>query len=81
MEPVLNVNNLVVKYKDFDAVKNVSFAVNEGEIFGIIGPNGAGKTSLVEAIEGLRKRSGGEVCVMGVDPLKNRTEAYAKIGV
>ncbi len=78
---ILNVNNLSVKYKDFEAVKNASFSVNEGEIFGIVGPNGAGKTSMVEAIEGLRKRSGGEVNVLGLDPQKNRIATYEKVGV
>ena len=77
---MIEVSNLTVKYKDFTAVDNISFRVNEGEIFGIIGPNGAGKTSTIECLEGLNKLSGGEVSVMGINPAQRR-ELYKHIGV
>ena len=48
----IKVSNLDVKYKDIHAVKNVSFEVKDGEIFGMIGSNGAGKTTIIESIEG-----------------------------
>lgn len=77
---MIEVNNLTVKYKDFTAVDSISFDVKKGEIFGIIGPNGAGKTSTIECLEGLKKLSGGEVAVMGINPV-NRRKLYEYIGV
>jgi ABC-2 type transport system ATP-binding protein len=77
---MIEVASLTVKYKEFTAVDNISFEVNKGEIFGLIGPNGAGKTSAIECLEGLRKRSGGHVTVMGINP-ENRRKLYENIGV
>ena len=51
---VIEVTNLTKRYRDRLAVDDVSFRVEEGEIFGILGPNGAGKTTTVETIAGLR---------------------------
>ena len=62
-------------------VREVDLDLTSGEILGVIGPNGAGKTSLVECIEGLRKRSSGEVSVFGFDPANSRTELASRIGV
>ena len=53
--PVIEVQGLTKRYGDRVAVDDVSFTVDEGEIFGILGPNGAGKTTTVESIEGLRR--------------------------
>ena len=72
MTQVIEVRNLHKAYDDVTVVDDVSFNVNEGEIFGIIGPNGAGKTTAIESIIGLRKPDGGSVSVLGLDP---RTEA------
>ena len=47
MPHILEVENLVEKYGDFEAVKSVSSSVEEGEIFGLLGPNGAGKTTVI----------------------------------
>jgi ABC-2 type transport system ATP-binding protein len=55
-QPIITVNNLVKNYGDFNAVKNISFEVYEGEIFGLLGPNGAGKTTTLEIIETLRDK-------------------------
>lgn len=77
---MIEVTNLTVKYKDFTAVDSISFEVKKGEIFGIIGPNGAGKTSTIECLEGLTKLSGGNVVVMGINPI-NRRKLYEHIGV
>jgi ABC-2 type transport system ATP-binding protein len=52
---ILSVEGLNVFYENFQAVKNVSFSVRTGEIFGLLGPNGAGKTSTLSAVEGLLK--------------------------
>lgn len=78
---VISVKNLDVKYKDKHAVKNVSFDVRNGEIFGMIGANGAGKTTIIECIEGLRTKYKGTIDVLGINPKHNRTELYKKIGV
>lgn len=72
MTQVIEVRNLHKAYDDVTVVDDVSFNVNEGEIFGIIGPNGAGKTTAIESVIGLRKPDGGSVSVLGLDP---RTEA------
>src|SRR6266481_3940134 len=54
-DPVLQVENLVKHYGDVQAVRGLSFTVDEGEVFGLLGPNGAGKTTTVEILEGLRE--------------------------
>ncbi|MER8158607.1 ABC transporter ATP-binding protein [Streptomyces sp. NPDC094472] len=79
--PLIEVSNLRKEYRNHVAVQDVSFSVEEGEIFGILGPNGAGKTTAVECIEGMRKRDGGEISVMGLDPLKDLAELRESIGI
>ncbi|WP_256837706.1 ABC transporter ATP-binding protein [Ornithinimicrobium faecis] len=63
------------------AVDDVSFTVDEGEIFGIIGPNGAGKSTTVESIAGLRTPDSGSISVLGLDPIKDRAEVRQRLGV
>ena len=58
---VIEVNGLQKRYGEHLAVADVSFEVQEGEIFGVLGPNGAGKTTTVECIEGLRVPDGGTI--------------------
>jgi ABC-2 type transport system ATP-binding protein len=65
MSTALEVRDLVKRYGEFTAVKGISFAVEQGEIFGLLGPNGAGKTTTIEIIEGLRDPTSGEVTVLG----------------
>ena len=72
MTQVIEVQNIHKAYDGVRVVDDVSFTVNEGEIFGIIGPNGAGKTTAIESVIGLRKPDGGSVSVLGLDP---QTEA------
>src|SRR6201997_768868 len=78
--PILQVENLVKRYGDVEAVRGVSFSVEEGEVFGLLGPNGAGKTSTVEVMEGLRVPDGGRISVCGIDPERNPTELKHEIG-
>ncbi|MGB7466525.1 MAG: ABC transporter ATP-binding protein [Candidatus Acidiferrum sp.] len=78
--PILQVENLVKRYGDLEAVRGVSFSVEEGEVFGLLGPNGAGKTSTIEVLEGLRVADGGRVSVCGFDPVRNPTELKREIG-
>jgi len=78
---ILQVDNLNVYYGTVQAVKNVSFHVQQGEIFGLLGPNGAGKTSTLSAIEGLIRQQSGTVTVAGYDTLKDPRYARAAMGV
>src|SRR6266700_6484578 len=77
---ILEVENLVKRYGDLEAVRGVSFAVEEGEVFGLLGPNGAGKTSTVEVLEGLRIPDGGRVSVCGLDPQRDSAALKHEIG-
>src|ERR1700682_6124402 len=77
---ILQVDNLVKRYGDVQAVRGVSFNVQEGEVFGLLGPNGAGKTTTVEILEGLRNPDGGYVRVCGFDPQVNGRELKHEIG-
>jgi ABC-2 type transport system ATP-binding protein len=79
-EPILQVDNLVKSYGDVQAVRGVSFSVEEGEVFGLLGPNGAGKTSTVEILEGLRDPDSGFVRVCGLDPQVSSRELKHEIG-
>jgi ABC-2 type transport system ATP-binding protein len=80
-EAVLEVLNLNVKYGNFQAVKNVSFEVRSGEIFGLLGPNGAGKTSSLSAVEGLLHPESGTIRVAGFDVRSHPLHARANMGV
>ena len=53
---IITVENLKKRYGEVEAVKGISFAIEEAEIFGIVGPNGAGKTTTIEIMEGFRKK-------------------------
>lgn len=75
---IISVKNLVKNYGNFNAVKNISFDVYEGEIFGLLGPNGAGKSTTLEIIETLRDKTSGEIIVDGIN-LDSNTGAIKKI--
>ena len=77
----IDVSSLKKYYGEIKAVDGISFTVSEGEIFGLLGPNGAGKTTAIEIMEGLRRRDGGDLKVLGLDPWKNGYELHKKIGV
>jgi ABC-2 type transport system ATP-binding protein len=77
---ILRVENLVKRYGDVEAVRDVSFNVEEGEVFGLLGPNGAGKTTIVEILEGLRNPDGGSVSVCGLDPQRESADLKHEIG-
>jgi ABC-2 type transport system ATP-binding protein len=81
MPAMIEVQNLHKTYGDTVAVDDVSFTVQEGEIFGILGPNGAGKTTTVECIEGLRVPDTGRISVLGLDPRRDRAELTQRLGV
>lgn len=77
---IIEVEGLVKHYGEIKAVDNVSFQVEEGEIFGLLGPNGAGKTTLMEILCGLRRFDHGKVTIHGFDLTRNLLEVRARIG-
>lgn len=78
--PVIEVAHLAKSYGDLKAVDDVTFAVEQGEIFGIVGPNGAGKTTIVESVEGLRMPDTGSIRVLGLDPIHDRYAITERLG-
>ena len=79
--PVIQVSGVRKTYGQTVAVDEVSFEVEEGEIFGLIGPNGAGKTTTMECIEGLRTPERGAISVLGLDPFRQVYKLQDRIGV
>ncbi len=79
--PVVQVSSIRKTYGRAVAVDDVSFDVNQGEIFGLIGPNGAGKTTTMECVEGLRAPDRGTISVLGLDPRKDVYALQDRIGV
>jgi ABC-2 type transport system ATP-binding protein len=75
------VSSISKSYGETRAVNDLSFAVEEGEVFSLLGPNGAGKTTTIEILEGLRERDAGDVKVLGLDPWKAGYELHKKVGV
>lgn len=78
---VLRVDGLSKHYGKLQAVKNMSFSVRRGEIFGIMGPNGAGKSTSLECILGTKKKDGGLVTILGMDSAIERPKVFARVGV
>jgi ABC-2 type transport system ATP-binding protein len=81
MGAVIQVSKVRKTYGATVAVDEVSFEVQDGEIFGLIGPNGAGKTTTMECIEGLRTPDHGTISVLGLDPFRQAYKLQERIGV
>src|ERR1700675_3856000 len=81
MGAVIQVSKMRKTYGATVAVDEVSFEVQDGEIFGLIGPNGAGKTTTMECIEGLRTPDSGTISVLGLDPFRQVYKLQERIGV
>jgi ABC-2 type transport system ATP-binding protein len=81
MSIIIECEHLTKSYGSLIAVNDVSFSVEEGEIFGLVGPNGAGKTTLIEMIESLRTPDSGSIRVLGLDPTREADNLQERIGV
>lgn len=77
---ILEVNNISKRIGKRQIIKNISFSVEEGEIFGFLGPNGAGKTTTIKMLVGLIQNNGGEIIVCGNNLKKDREKALKHIG-
>ena len=75
------VENVTKQYGPLTALAGVSLRIEQGEVFCLLGPNGAGKTTLVEILEGHRRRSGGDVRVLGFDPAHGGRAFRDRIGI
>jgi len=81
MSALLDVSDLTVRYGGVVAVDSVSFAIDEGSVFGLIGPNGAGKTSMVDALTGYTRPASGTVTFGGRDITRLRPYRRARLGL
>jgi ABC-2 type transport system ATP-binding protein len=79
--PVIEVSDLVVRYRDTVAVDHLSFEAEAGQVLALLGPNGAGKTTTVETIEGYRAATEGSVRVLGLDPRSDHRAFTRRVGV
>ena len=80
-EAAIEVRDLRMSYGERDVLLGVDFEVRAGEVFCLLGPNGAGKTTTVEILEGFRRRTGGTVRVLGMDPAAQSAAVRARIGI
>ena len=80
-DPVISIRGLRKSYGEVEAVRGIDLEVQRGEVFAFLGPNGAGKTTTVEILEGYRRRSGGEVSVLGEDPERAGRRWRERIGI
>ena len=79
MNTLVSVNNLSKNFSSFEAVKEISFSINESEILGLLGPNGCGKTTTIGMMLGLLKPTSGEVIINGLNVENNRINLLKKM--
>ena len=79
MNTLVSVNNLSKNFSSFEAVKEISFSINESEILGLLGPNGCGKTTTIGMMLGLLKPTRGEIIINGLNVEKNRINLLKKM--
>jgi len=80
-EDIVIVKDLSKSYGDFDAVRDISFSIDRGEIFGFLGPNGAGKTTTINMMIGLARPSRGSVTIAGINAVTDVKKAQAIMGI
>ena len=81
MKGVISVEGLGKSYGKVKAVRNASFQVSKGELFGLVGPNGAGKSTIVKLLTGQVKPDKGMINVLGVNVVKNPVKVREKVGI
>ena len=79
--PIVDVDDVVVRFGDLTAVDHVSLSFGRGSVYGLLGPNGAGKTTLIRVLATLLQPDAGSVHIAGVDVLAEPTRARAHIGL
>jgi ABC-2 type transport system ATP-binding protein len=79
--PAVDIDGLVKRYRDIEAVAGLSLRAERGQVTAILGPNGAGKTTTIEICEGYRRADGGSVRVLGLDPVSDARDLRARVGV
>jgi ABC-2 type transport system ATP-binding protein len=80
MTPVITADHLTIRFGNFTAVNDVSFAVGKGELFGFLGPNGSGKTTIIKALCGLLPPSDGTGTILGMDIRRDAAEIKRHVG-
>ncbi len=80
-KPLIDVIRLTKRFGDITAVNDISFSLNQGEIFGFLGPNGAGKTTTINLLTGLSRPDSGTISVAGLDCSNNPKAAQHLIGI
>jgi ABC-2 type transport system ATP-binding protein len=80
-QPILEAHNLVKKYGALPAVDDVSFSIEEGEVFGLLGPNGAGKSTTISMLTGLFPPDSGDVRILGMDAVTEPEKVKHLIGI
>lgn len=81
MKACIEVNNLKKSFNGKTVVDDLTFTVNQQEVFGLLGPNGAGKSTTIECILGLKKADHGSAAVLGMDAARNRKALFERVGV
>ena len=81
MENIIEIKGLKKSYGSFEAVKDVTFNVKKGEIFGFLGPNGAGKSTTISMLSTMRKPSSGLALINGFDIAKEKDQVRQSIGI
>jgi len=80
-EPAIVVRDLHMSYGPSEVLHGIDVEVDAGEVFGLLGPNGAGKTTTLEILEGFRRRTAGQVTVLGRDPERPTRDWRDRIGI
>ena len=78
---IIDIKNLVKKFDGFTAVDDISFGVNEGEIFAFLGPNGAGKTTTIKMLTTLLHPTSGEIKINGFSPIDEKDKVRHSFGI